>query len=57
MPNKCQGQSQRFDNEDYYPYDEPGWGRYDEYGGYNEYDDYTIDSAFDGDPEATWNID
>ena len=40
-----------------YPYNEPGWGRYDEYGGYNGYDDYTIDSAFDGDPEATWNID
>ena len=57
LPNKCQGHSQRFDNEDNYPYDEPGWGRYDEYGGYNGYDDYTIDSAFDGDPEATWNID
>ena len=43
--------------DDDYPYDEPGWGSYDEYGGYNGYDDYTIDSAFDGDPEATWNID
>lgn len=40
-----------------YPCNEPGWGSYDEYGGYNGYDDYTIDSAFDGDPEATWNID
>lgn len=40
-----------------YPYDEPGWGSYEEYGGYNGYDDFTIDSAFDGDPEATWNID
>lgn len=40
-----------------YPYDEPGWNSYDEYGGYNGYDDFTIDSAFDGDPEATWNID
>lgn len=57
LPNKTQDHSQRFDNEDYYPYDEPGWGSYDEYGGYNGYDDYTIDSAFDGDPEATWNID
>jgi len=37
--------------------DEPGWGSYEEYGGYNGYDDFTINSAFDGDPEATWNID
>lgn len=44
-------------HDDDYPYNEPGWGSYDEYGGYNGYDDYTIDSAFDGDPEATWNID
>ena len=57
LPNKCKGHSHRIDDEDHYPYDEPGWGRYNEYGGYNGYDDYTIDSAFDGDPEATWNID
>lgn len=37
--------------------DEPGWGRYEEYGGYNGYDDFTIDAAFEGDPEATWNVD
>ena len=30
---------------------------YDEYGGYNGYDDETIDDAFEGDPEATWNVD
>ena len=30
---------------------------YTEYGGYNGYDDNTIDSAFEGMPEATWNID
>ena len=30
---------------------------YSQYGGYNGYDDDTIDSAFEGDPEATWNID
>ena len=30
---------------------------YSEYGGYNGYDDNTIDSAFEGMPEATWNID
>ncbi len=27
------------------------------YGGYNGYDDDTIDCAFEGDPEATWNVD
>lgn len=42
---------------DDYPYDEPGQGSYEQYGGYNGYDDFTIDSAFDGDPEASWNID
>jgi hypothetical protein len=30
---------------------------YDEYGGYNGYDDFTIDDAFEGDPDATWNVD
>lgn len=30
---------------------------YSKYGGYNGYDDDTIDSAFEGDPELTWNID
>ena len=30
---------------------------YFQYGGYNGYDDDTIDSAFEGDPEATWNVD
>ena len=30
---------------------------YSQYGGYNGYDDDTIDSAFEGDPEATWNVD
>ena len=27
------------------------------YGGYNGYDDDTIDYGFDGFPEATWNVD
>lgn len=27
------------------------------FGGYNGYDDDTIDSAFEGEPELTWNID
>lgn len=30
---------------------------YTGYGVYNGYDDNTIDSAFEGMPEATWNID
>ncbi len=32
-------------------------GSYEEYGGYNGWDDETINTAFDGDPEATWNVD
>lgn len=31
--------------------------RFEKYGGYNDYDDDTIDEAFDGFPEATWNVD
>ena len=30
---------------------------YSKYGGYNGWDDNTIDEAFDGNPELTWNID
>lgn len=30
---------------------------YDKYGGYNGYSDNAIDSAFEGDPENTWNVD
>ncbi len=30
---------------------------YSQYGGYNGYDDDTINSAFEGNPEATWNVD
>ena len=30
---------------------------YSRYGGYNGYDDDTIDDAFEGDPSLTWNID
>ena len=32
-------------------------GPYSKYGGYNGWDDDTIDEAFDGNPELTWNID
>ena len=31
--------------------------RYEKYHGYNGFDDDTIDEAFDGCPEATWNVD
>ena len=42
----------RYDDE--YDDDE---GPYSKYGGYNGWDDNTIDEAFDGNPELTWNID
>lgn len=29
----------------------------EKYGGYNGYSDDVIDDAFEGDPEATWNVD
>lgn len=38
-------------------YDDEDYPRYEKYGSYNGYDDDTIDDAFEGDPEATWNID
>lgn len=40
--------------DDYYFNHESPYG---EYNGYNDYDDDTIDIAFDGHPEATWNVD
>jgi hypothetical protein len=30
---------------------------YEKYNGYNGFDDDTIDDAFEGDPDATWNVD
>ncbi len=30
---------------------------YEKYNGYNGYSDDVIDDAFEGDPEATWNVD
>ena len=43
-------------SDDYFQYDD-GDGPYSKYGGYNGWDDNTIDEAFDGNPELTWNID
>ena len=40
--------------EDSDSYSQPS---YEKYGGYNDYDDDTIDYGFDGHPEATWNVD
>ena len=37
--------------------DDDDEGPYSKYGGYNGWDDNTIDEAFDGNPELTWNID
>lgn len=47
-----------FYSDDYYydNYDDDDNG-YSKYGGYNGYDDQTIDDAFEGDPSLTWNID
>lgn len=30
---------------------------YEQYNGYNGWSDEEIDTAFEGDPEATWNVD
>jgi len=50
-----------YDEPDYDDYNswenEEGWGSYDKYGGPNGWDDFTIDAAFEGDPDAVWNID
>lgn len=54
------------DEEDYDDYDDgicydSDWSDYgrsgEKYGWYNGFSDDVIDDVFDGDPEATWNID
>ena len=38
--------------------DEDRYGHsYEKYGGYNGWSDDAIDDAFEGDPDATWNVD
>ncbi len=44
-------------SDDYFQYDDDSDDGYNKYGGYNGWDDNTIDEAFDGNPELTWNID
>lgn len=48
--------NQESNDDDYYDYDDDS-PSYSKYGGYNGYDDRTINEAFDGNPELTWNID
>lgn len=47
------------DDDDFERYD--AWDDYgksgEKYGWYNGYSDDVIDDAFEGDPEATWNVD
>lgn len=48
------------DEDNDYDYNEIGNNldsKYEKYGGYNGYDDETIDEAFEGDPSNTWNVD
>lgn len=52
MKNESNYSNQRYSGDD--DYDGPS---YEKYNGYNGWDDNTIDNAFEGDPEATWNVD
>lgn len=54
LSDKTQPIEVEFYSGDSYDYYDDGCSKY---GGYNGYDDDTIDSAFEGDPELTWNID
>jgi hypothetical protein len=46
-----------FENNDYHdPFEDYGRSG-EEYGWYNGFSDDVINDAFDGDPEATWNVD
>lgn len=54
--NKRKKKGTKFYDSDYSD-DFEYYSRYEKYNGYNGYDDDTIDDAFDGFPEATWNVD
>ncbi len=44
--------------ESFDDYEEDSYGSsYEKYNGYNGWSDDVIDDAFEGDPEATWNVD
>lgn len=55
LPDEGRRHSGRDYDDSYDSYDDGP--SYSKYGGYNGYDDNTIDSAFEGMPGATWNID
>lgn len=50
---KVDDTNDNYDMDDSYMDD----SRFEKYHGYNGFDDETIDDAFDGFPEATWNVD
>lgn len=56
LPEDGRCNSGCFHDDPYDSYDDEK-PSYSKYGGYNGYDDNTIDTAFEGMPEATWNID
>lgn len=59
IPKPKERNSYDYGYDSYYDsyYDDDDGGQYSKYGGYNGWDDNTIDEAFDGNPELTWNID
>lgn len=56
IPEREERNSYDYGYDSYYD-DGDDDGPYSKYGGYNGWDDNTIDEAFDGNPELTWNID
>ena len=57
IPEPKERNSYDYGYDSYYDDDDDDGGQYSKYGGYNGWDDNTIDEAFDGNPELTWNID
>ena len=53
LDNEVENNNLDYDSSDYIDGYNPS---YEMYGGYNGYDDDTINDAFDGDPLNTWNI-
>ena len=55
IPKTKENNSYDYNHDSYR--DDDAEGSYSKYGGYNGWDDNTIDEAFDGISELTWNID
>lgn len=57
--SECKHEEETY--EDYFEEDQDDDNSYgasgEKYGWYNGWSDDAIDDAFDGDPEATWNVD